>query len=319
MVLCRQKVLVLRERERERERARERERKRERGTSYALTLFIDSEQHEGIKQGILLLCAEVWSLGMYGDAHQNRPWSRPCGIDKWCRIEMSWPHSTHRSPQKQKQKSGGWTCHRGTGFGFITHSPEGGSISHLILAQETANMNSRVRRDGLPSRELWTQRNQVTGKQLPINDQEVFQNQIRSREQNHPSSTRPKAPGKRPPMEYSFDVGDLVYFWANHEKTHVRDRYIVVGMTDGWCKTRKFTGSQLHANVYDIKVSDGYPVVPTILLGRNPTFVHDMHNTHLSDEDEPQTSQMDPPPCINCPEPSPVLVQPVANVTNFFL
>ena len=43
MVRCRQKVLVL----------------RETVTSYALTMFIDSEQHEDIKQGILLICAEV--------------------------------------------------------------------------------------------------------------------------------------------------------------------------------------------------------------------------------------------------------------------
>ena len=151
------------------------------------------------------------------------------------------------------------------------------------------------------------------GEQLPINDQEIIQNQIHSREQNHPSSTRSKAPGKPPPMEYSFNVGDLVYLWADPEKTHARDRYIVVGMTDGWCKIRKFTRSQLRAKVYDVKVSDCYPVAPTILLGPNPTPVRDMHNTNLSGEDEPQTSQVDPPSCINCPQLSPVLTHPVTN------
>ena len=151
----------------------------------------------------------------------------------------------------------------------------------------------------------------MTGEQLPINASHPESNTFKGTKS--PIQHAFQSPRQTPPMEYSFNVGDLVYLWADREKTHVRDRYIVLGMTDGWCKIRKFTGFELRAKVYDVKVSDCYPVVPSILLGPNPPTAPDMHNPHLSDEDEPQMSQMDPPPNINCSQPSAVLTQPVAN------
>ena len=71
-------------------------------------------------------------------------------------------------------------------------SPEGGPISQTTLAVATSLCNSRVRRDGLSSLELWTQRDQITGDQLPISDTEVIKNQNDSRNKNHISSAKSK-------------------------------------------------------------------------------------------------------------------------------
>ena len=50
--------------------------------------------------------------------------------------------------------------------------PEGGSISELNLALSTANINARIRQHGLFARELWTQRDQLTGELLPVDDRQ---------------------------------------------------------------------------------------------------------------------------------------------------
>ena len=47
-------------------------------------------------------------------------------------------------------------------------APEGGAVSALTIAVATANMNMRVRKCGLLAHEIRTQRDQVSGEQLPI-------------------------------------------------------------------------------------------------------------------------------------------------------
>ncbi len=52
--------------------------------------------------------------------------------------------------------------------------PEGGPLFCVTLAMITANLNSRLRKGGLSAREIRTQRDQVTGEQLPLSDPEVI-------------------------------------------------------------------------------------------------------------------------------------------------
>ena len=50
-------------------------------------------------------------------------------------------------------------------------------MSDVTLALPTANSNSRIRRDGLKVREVWTQRDQLTDEQLPIVDRQLILSQ----------------------------------------------------------------------------------------------------------------------------------------------
>ena len=60
-------------------------------------------------------------------------------------------------------------------------------------------------------------------------------------------------------------VGDLVYIKGEKDKTKARAKYLVTAISEPWCKLRKFVGSQLRSKVYDIKLSECYPVTPTVL------------------------------------------------------
>ena len=81
----------------------------------------------------------------------------------------------------------------------------------MTLAVATAAINYRVRRDGLSVRELWTQRDQLTGAQLPFNVTDVIASQSQARHKNHDDSAQCKARGRKCNDPHGIKAGSLVY------------------------------------------------------------------------------------------------------------
>ena len=73
---------------------------------------------------------------------------------------------------------------------ILRQAPNGGPISTVTLAIATSRLNSRLRREGLSARKLWTQRDQFTHDQLLICDRKVIQEQHLQRKQNPPNIVR---------------------------------------------------------------------------------------------------------------------------------
>ena len=144
--------------------------------------------------------------------------------------------------------------------------PEGGPLSKVQLALATASLNARLRRDGLSAREMWTQRDQFTGQQLPIQDRHVIRQQQLTRSQSHQATALSKPRGRTAAPEHDLHVGDLVYLKGDCDKTRGRDKYLVVSINDIMCQLRKFTTSQFRSKTYDVRLSDCFPVVSTTLL-----------------------------------------------------
>ena len=133
-------------------------------------------------------------------------------------------------------------------------------MSPLSLAFATAQLNSRIRGRGLSAREIWFQRDQFSNEQLPIYDRAIKSEQHHSRLQNHEHSQISKAPrGKDAPVP-TIQVGDLVYIVSDRSKSQARDRYLVTSIDNNWCYIRKFSGSQLRASSYKVKLSECYLV-----------------------------------------------------------
>ena len=131
------------------------------------------------------------------------------------------------------------------GLEILHICPEGGPISRFNLALATANMNRRIRHSGLSSFEIWTQRDQITGDQLPINDIQIILSQQFGRVQNHSSSARSKAHGKAGAPTPQLRVGDLIYLYSDADKTKTRDKYMIVSVSNGQYQARKFTLSTI--------------------------------------------------------------------------
>ena len=237
---------------------------RESVTSYTLALMIESEKHEILREAILMLCAEVRTLNSLISirvdsapglvALENDPMLLKNGIT----LDIGHVKNKNKNPIAER-------AIEELGLEIVRLNPDGGPISKLSLTLATANMYARIRRDGLSSRELWTQRDQVTGEQLPIDDQVVITSQRKSRLNNHMASAKSKALGYRPTLLRDFDIGQLVYLINDKDKTRSRDKYIVTAVSDNNCQIRKFTKNQFRAKTYHVKKSDCYTIRPTVL------------------------------------------------------
>ena len=181
-------------------------------------------------------------------------------------------------------------------------NPTGGEITSSELSEAIANLNTRYRKSGLSSHEIWTQRDQLTGEQLPIKDRDLILQQHKDRKINHPSSEKSKAFGKSYHPTPSLKVGDLVYLYSDRDKTKARPRYLVTSVSREWCKLRRFTATLLGTEEYDVRLEECYIV---------PSF----DNIILpSREEDSSDSESEPPYENRKPRRSPVLPQERHNI-----
>ena len=161
--------------------------------------------------------------------------------------------------------------------------PEGGQVSQLILSQAVANLNSRYRGTGLSAQEMWTQRDQVSGEQLPIADRDLIIHQYSTRDKNHPHSQKAKAHGKPPRPTAEVKVGTLVFVHTDRSKLHARQRYLVTQVSGNMVKLRRFSENLISHKEYDATLQEVYkvPSIDECVLPSDET-------SYSSDDDETQ-------------------------------
>ena len=237
---------------------------RESVTSFTATMLVKSEGKEDLRNGILVLCSSMKSVaariivridpGPGLASLVDDPVLETNGIS----LDLGRIKNVNKNPVAEKSI-------QEVGNEILKIAPSGGPLSDITLALATTTCNSRIRRDGLSARELWTQRDQHTGEQLPLNDREIIQSQSKSRAKNHGSSAKAKSRGKDITTGVSLSIGDLVYIKSERDKLHARDKYIVTGISKEFCKVHKFTKSQIRGKEYDMKLSELYPITSNTL------------------------------------------------------
>ena len=190
---------------------------------------------------------------------------------------------------------------------ILRQAPNGGPISSLTLAIATSRLNSRLRRDGLSARELWTQRDQFTHDQLPVSDREIILKQHLQRKTNHPHSQKSKTRSRAWIVPPTVNVGDLVYLATDRDKTQSRSRYLVISVEDPWCYVKKFSGNQLRALSYKVKTAECL-VVPD----QSTSKPSHSHRSHDSSDDECEKSP------YNTHDVPPVLAHPVDSTSTSY-
>ena len=180
-------------------------------------------------------------------------------------------------------------------------SPEGGPLSKLTLALATSNMNSRLRNDGLAAIEVWTQRDQISGDQLPIDDREYIKKQHISRLENHTPSAVSKSRGRVKATPSPLKVGDLVYLHTDGSKTQARPKYLITHISGNACKVRKFTQSQFRSKTYDVHPLDCFPVQPTTFAQKPPGPIRSMDQSDTSDSDSDTDTRLAHPHLLSQP------------------
>jgi hypothetical protein len=268
---------------------------RETTTSFTASCIIDNEQHSTLRDALIRLCIDLRPLDGPPAVIRTDPAPGFTRLvhDKLLKrhhmtVEIGRVKNINKNPTAEKAV-------RELEDELLHLDPIGGPASPLTLALATANLNSRIRSRGLSAREMWYQRDQFTNQQIPFSDQQMIQSQHQLRKANHPYSERSKAPSGSVATPASVEVGDLVYLYADRDKTHARSRYLVTAVEGMWCNIRKFIGSQLRNASYRVKKSECYKV-PNQQEHRLQTT----HRNQPSDEDYvegiPQVTPRPPSP-----------------------
>ena len=231
---------------------------RETVTSFSATTIIKSESQIDLRESLIILSAEL--KGFLSEIRVDPAPGLAClrndqvlkkhGIV----LDMGREKNPNKNPvaeravQELEQE-------------LLKCQPEKGPVSQTILALATAQLNSRIRRDGLSARELWTQRDQFTGKQFPVDDEILIQHQHEARTKNHASSALSKlrSHSNKPPSNIT--VGALVYLINERSKLQARDKYLVVSINKDNCSLRKFTRQQFRKKEYIVPLNSVYPIV----------------------------------------------------------
>ena len=184
-------------------------------------------------------------------------------------------------------------------------NPEGGSISPVTLAIVTSRLNTRIRKSGMSSREMFLSRDQFTNTTFHVADQKLIADQHATRLENHGHDYSSKSRLKRPLPPAAVRVGDLVYLAQDRDKGRPRDRYIVTSVSGDKCFVRKFTGSQLRSKTYQIRPDECYRVpceVPTPSNHSPDAMYSDSSDDEcIPDEIRTPFNTVPPPPSIRQP------------------
>ena len=110
---------------------------------------------------------------------------------------------------------------------ILRHTNRTGPITPVDLAMILRNVNSRVRYNGLTSKEILFRRNLLTNKPIPIDDEDLCVAQSDHRKNTSKASQKSKQryQARTPPQ--IFLPGQLVFLRDGHDKNSPRETYIV--------------------------------------------------------------------------------------------
>lgn len=235
---------------------------RETVTSYTTASIIKDETTEAVTEAILAACSklrpacasEIVIRVDPASAHKSLFKDNDNSLTKYSiRLDIGRIKNANKNPGIDKAIKE-----------FIhelqTRLPQGGPISAITLDLTIATLNSRLRSSGLSAHELWTQRDQVSGCQLPIQDREVIMQQDKTRRDNHRYSELSKAKGRGAHPIPNVAIGDLVYIYSDGNKLAPRQRYMVVSIAGEWCKVRKMDNTLFASVTYDVRLDEIYKV-----------------------------------------------------------
>ncbi|KAI8514461.1 hypothetical protein Bbelb_070520 [Branchiostoma belcheri] len=282
---------------------------RECSTSYTTTQIIPDETSSTLRDGLITLCTPLHLLD--GPPATIRcdpaPGFQTLIKDSWLaenrlQIDIGEYKNINKNPVAER-------AIREIREELCKIDPLGQPITPAQLAVVTAHVNAKVRSNGLSSREYLFQRDQFNGKQIPLSDKSLLEDQNRRRLDNHTPSANSKTPTTKVKIAPPITVGDLVYLYADKTKSQTRNKYIVTAVHRDFAYISKFIGRQLRSRSYKIRLAECY-LVP------NQVPPHDRHPACSEEESESEYASSDerqnfpaPPDLQATPPPVPEMDQ----------
>ena len=234
---------------------------RENVTSFTMAKIVKDEKGETLKEGLVILLSPLRSsngpkVNVRVDPASGWRLVDSCkSLEKnGIHIEIGYEKNKNKNPVVDK-------AIRELHPEINKIDPSGGKISELTLSLALSNLNDRIRESGLSARELWTKRDQYTGKQIPLSEESVVRNKYQERLASHSASAKYQSRGKTEPCYSNISIGDLVYIISDRDKTKPREKYIVVKPKESnprpnTVTLQKFVGSQLRSRIYTVNAAN---------------------------------------------------------------
>lgn len=150
---------------------------RETVTSYTTACLVESETHNDLRNGLIRLCLGLRPLD--GPVATIRADPAP-GFVKLVNDTILTDHRLSLEIGQIKNKNKNPVAEKAVQEleeELLKLDRDIKQVTEASLCVAISNLNSRIRASGLSSREMWTQRDQFTGEQLPIADQQLILDQ----------------------------------------------------------------------------------------------------------------------------------------------
>ena len=113
---------------------------------------------------------------------------------------------------------------------LVCLSPQPGAVNETTLARATAFLNSVIRHTGRSAKELWLSRDQLSGANIHLNDQEISKILFEKQQSSHLPSAKLTSRDEKPASLPSPQVGSMVYVKSDCPKSKTRDSYFVLNL-----------------------------------------------------------------------------------------
>ena len=265
-------------------------------SSFTVSQFIESERHDHIREGIIMLISNLRPsihspVTIRVDTAPGLQSLKNDIILGKLNIHLDFGRIKNQNKNPVAEK-----CVRELGNEILQLNPDGGPITPSVLSIATSNLNMRVRNRGLSAWEVIHQRDQFNGTQLPFLDQDLANQQECIRERNRKSSSKHKSKGGPPAKKAEIHIGSLVYIKHEGDKTKSKEKYIVTNVRDDMCQVQKFVKDQLRSRRYDVLLTEIIPISSDMLYDDHRFPIRGLEESASDDEPEgraPEIFQQD--------------------------
>ena len=141
---------------------------------------------------------------------------------------------------------------------FLRHFPSSQKLSKSDVIQAARSINSRIRSNGLASREVLLSRKLISHELMDLTDRDLSAEKKTSRDRkNSKFLAQQEKAGMKSPTESTFEVGDLVYLRSEGDKNNTRSLYIIHQILSkvGMAMVKKYD-HQLQSKNYKVKLNN---------------------------------------------------------------
>ena len=149
---------------------------------------------------------------------------------------------------------------------LVRLSPHGGAVSDATLARATAFLNCIIRHTGRSAKELWLSRDQMSGANIQVKDQDISDTQFQRRQSAHLPSSKYASRNGKPVSVFPLHVGDMVYVKSDRSKSKARDSYFVLQLNadQKLATIQKFPMSNFKHHPIVVHYQNLYPANPWV-------------------------------------------------------